>query len=458
MASWSTVSAAAGALVTLSLLLVLLGDAEARTLITLPVVALVLLGLQHQGRWPRWGRASFAGYLVLSAVGFSVDTWRQVARNLSALPEWDYFGFWLHARSAVLGLNFYDPASAQALTASIRVSPEFQQEIVDVGFWYPPPSMFLFWPLGWTDALSALPPWYAFHLLALALVVLLLWRLFFPGGGLVELLGCLALVGTADGTYTTFYFAQTNFVALLAVLLFWRRPGAWSGGAWLAAAVFVKPFLAALAVEPLLGRRWRVVAALALCAAALLAASALAFGADTFLAYFDGHRLDARPAWIYVEPTNQSLLGLVLRATRAVCDGVDCVTNPTFLGLAALLGALTLALGIGLQRRGEPEWARSLYLLLALIVYPVSQLFYSVMLIPPLLAAWRQRERFAGGAWSVSIVAAAVYALAALTFGGATVFAYGLLWTAMALAGLRLVQGRGWPLRAAHASGDDGRS
>jgi hypothetical protein len=85
----------------------------------------------------------------------------------------------------------------------------------------------------------------------------------------------------------------------------------------------------------------------------------------------------------------------------------------------------------------------SLWLLLAMIVYPVSQLFYSVLLLPPALTLWSRRAQIPGGAWTAAVVVAAVWTLAAFRDGTRTIAASLLLWAALALCGvLRLARER----------------
>ena len=88
----------------------------------------------------------------------------------------------------------------------------------------------------------------------------------------------------------------------------------------------------------------------------------------------------------------------------------------------------------------------ALYVLLALLLYPVSQVFYSVLLVPLLLAVWRYRNRIIGGPWTMTALAAVVYVLAAVRDGAATVGAFAILWAATALLALALLRGTGWPL------------
>lgn len=438
--------ATGGALAALAALALFRGDG--RTVVTLLAVFGVLVSLDAQRRWPRWARGLLIAAYALAVLPFVSAILEAVSYNLRFAPEWDFRGFWLHARSAVEGRNFYDPETLQQATAHMTLTDEFRTEIVDVGFWYPPPSMFFLFPLGWFETpTAALEFWYVVQVATLALAIFLMWRLFLPGSGAVGLVACVVLAITCHGTFHTFLYGQTNFIALAALLLFWRRRQAAGGGAWAAAALFAKPFLAVLGLWALLVPRRRALAGLLATVAALLLASVAVFGPRTFADYFVGDHLGAKPDWIYSQPTNQSLLGWVLRVTAAECSGAQCVANPWFVAGAALLGAASLALAWALRRSAHDEWSLALLVVCVLLVYPVSQLFYSVLLVPVLLLGWRERERLAGGAATVALVAGTTYALCAADNGRRTVAAFALVWIWLALVCLARVRGRGWPLR-----------
>lgn len=427
---------------------------DGRALIALVVASAALLGLHAQRRWPSWARGTLVAFFGASLVRFVAAIVEKIHDNLDEVPEWDFMGFWLHARSAVAGLNFYDARTLGAATGAMKISWEFRTEIVRVGFWYPPPSMFFFLPLGWFDSAErALVFWYAVQIVVLGAAVVLAWKLLFPEGGAVELAGCVTLACAVHGTLLTFHYGQTNFIALLALLLFWRRRETLGGGIWAAVALFAKPFLAVLAVWMLVEARWRALLGFTLAVVGLMLASVVAFGPETVGDYFVGDQLGVKPDWIYSQPTNQSLLGWVLRKTDAECSGTQCVLHPLFLAGAAVLGAVTLALAVRLRRSPHGEWSLALLLAYALLVYPVSQLFYSVVLIPTLVPPWRHRERIAGGASTVALVAGAVCALCALRNGRQTFLAFAIVWAALAWVGLALVRGRGWPLRAGQPAG-----
>jgi hypothetical protein len=328
------------------------------------------------------------------------------------------------------------------------LSEEFRIEIVNVPFWYPPPSMFFLLPLGWFESISsALAAWYALQSVILVFAAVLLWRGYFRTRALVDLAACGALVLAFYGTWLTYHYGQTNFIALAALLLFWRRRETLSGGAWAAVAVFAKPLLAVLVLWMSISARWKALGGFALGVGALMLAALLSFGSETVGDYFGGDHLGAKPDWIYSQRTNQSLLGSVLRATDAECSGSGCVRNPWFLTAAAALGIVTLAAAIGLRGTRDDEWSLALLVAFALWVYPVSQLFYSVLLLPIVALAWRERGRVAGGAATVALFAAATFEACTLDYGTTTVYGYALAWVAMAIACFALISGRGFPLR-----------
>jgi hypothetical protein len=266
----------------------------------------------------------------------------------------------------------------------------------------------------------------------------LLRRMFLPRAGWLGLAACWALVLAAHGTLLTFHYAQTNFVALAGVLLAWKLRDGAGGGAWAAVALFVKPVLAVLAAGLAAAGRRRALLGFLVTLAALVGVSILAFGLDVFADYFTSRAVLPKPSWVYDEPTNQSLLGWSLRTSGSRCDGLDCASQPLYVGFGAVIAAVTLPFGLRLARRGDEEWTLALYLLLGLLVYPVSQSFYSVLLIPPVLLAWRERGRIPGGAWSVAALGSTVWALSALADGAATFWAYLVLWGALMVAGAGL--------------------
>ena len=419
-------------------------------LLTFVVVAVALLGLGSLEGATARRRRMFVAFLLLACVPYCIRLAGVITDNLASPPEWDFMGFWLHARSAVSGLNFYDPHSAAALASAFDFSEEFRREIVATGFWYPPPTMLLFAPLGWFTPSHAIALWYAFHLTVTGACVVLLQRTFLPRGGIAAVLACALLVLASHGTLTTFGFAQTNLLALMCMLMFWQRRDSVAGGSWLAAAVVIKPFLLVLAIAPLLRGRWRAIGGMIGTAAALTLAAIAAFGPRTFAGYIGMNQVASKPDWIYTESATQSLLSLVLRLSHAPCSGAACLMNPVFLVAAAVIGAITLAITLRLHETAQ-EWGLALILVTGLLLYPLTGFSYSVLMLPALFMIWRFRARVPGGAWSTAMLIAAIYALGEWREGTETVWAFAAAWLALATIGVGLLGPRGNSTRAATA-------
>jgi hypothetical protein len=201
------------------------------------LLPVILLGYHYRQRLTASRRALLVG-LMLGIIFFtSVDGFRVVRSNSSHPPEWDFSVFWLSGRVAAQGMNFYEPEHYQEAARPLHPSKEFTEEILSVGFWYPPPSIFLFVPLGWFEIHTAILLWYIMNGSILVLAILLLWKIFLSQDGLVGLVLTMTLVLMLPSTRNNIQYAQTNFITLLTLLLFWRDRTRFRGGIWLALAL-----------------------------------------------------------------------------------------------------------------------------------------------------------------------------------------------------------------------------
>lgn len=405
------------------------------------IAALILLGLNYYGRLvPAW-RLAYGAFLVVIVLA---TVWRIIAAmraNVLQLPEWDFLGFWLYSRAALAGLDVYAPGAVGGLAAAFHPTATFSREIIDTGFWYPPPTLLLFAPLGVMELRPAYAMWYGFNAFVIAADIVLSWWIFMPRDR-TNLAATAALFLLLPGTLLTINAGQTNFLALGALLLFWVFRDSVAGGAWMAVATIVKPFLAILFVFSLLRRRIAVAAAGVAVLAALSLAAGAWFGWSNVASYFHPGRYAMLPAWVYTETTNQSLLATILRFRH----GEQLASPPhdaVYTMLALLLFALTCVLMLRLNG-SNGEWSLALSILLSLIVYPTSQMFYSIMLIAPLLLLWKHRSEVPYGTAIVAVVTCLAYALMRSEVFWATL----LLWCLVAAVALAVaVRGEASPVR-----------
>lgn len=363
--------------------------------------ALLLGAHYHQSLAAKW-RVLFAGFTaaVIGACGLRVG--QMVLANIAHPLKWDFLLFWLHGRVAAQGLNFYDPGHALQLARQHQLPAYHPGEI---GFFYPPQTMFLFMPLGWFEIPTAHCLWYALILGALALDIILLWRIFLNGSGWAGLMLTAALVLALKTTSMTIYFAQTNFIVLLMLLLFWRERGRRRGGVWLAMGIFVKPILAILALYLVWRRNWRVALSTLVALVFITSLAVIAFGPRTSLSYFTSNSIANYP---YDDAISSSLLAAVLQLRGDV--GSTPILQPLFVILSLALTAITgwLVCRLGPDRA---DWALSLTLALALLVYPATQEHYGFLLIAPMLLLWARRQELVGGVWGVAGFVSLEYAL-----------------------------------------------
>ena len=77
------------------------------TLLTLVVVGTALIGVDTCERVTGRRRFAILSAMVLGTAPYCIRLANTLRDNLANPPEWDFMGFWLHARSAVTGLDFY---------------------------------------------------------------------------------------------------------------------------------------------------------------------------------------------------------------------------------------------------------------------------------------------------------------------------------------------------------------
>jgi hypothetical protein len=434
-AAWALAMAAAMALLGLGWLLAVVSQTfEATSLQKLrammTVIAIPVLLLWSHNRRRLLGRLRMLWIAVVAFIGaFGLGILVILFRNLQHPPMWDYLCFWLDGQVASRGLNFYEPINYHAVPLPFPPGPTFTAEILDVGFKYPPASMMLFMPLGWFDFRSGMIVWYTIQCSALAICIVLLWKNNLGGSGLAGIIEATAFATILAGTLTTLEFAQTNFLALLMLILFWSDRERARSGVWLVVGGFIKPFLLVLALFPILRKRWKVLGTAVPALSALVILSIGVFGLDTFTSYFTDSPLGRAPAFMYTEITNQSLLATVLRLGAEGVAGRYPLGHPFFMGMAILMTGITCWLVFSLRRDAE-EWGIALALMLALVIYPASQFFYSVLLIVPLMLIWGKRDVIPVGPWGAGVLITVVYVLT--VFSGYVFVANLLIWVVIA--------------------------
>jgi hypothetical protein len=390
----------------------------------LAALAVLLAGL---ARFEVRGERMAAPLRIGWAAGFSAlavfQAWnllRIIRDNLAHPPLWDFKVFWMVGRVAVAGGDVYDPASYAKFDAALNPGhdPVFSAVAVGVGLPYPPPALFLFYPLGWFDLQTAMRLWYVAMLAALALASVLLWRHFFASAGAAGWLAAALLLLLLPQTGSTFALAQVNVFALVLLIAYWRERVAWRAGCWLAPLGMLRPPALALALEGLApGRRALFGAAAATAAALFLIAFPLA-GPHAMTTY-----VRANPSGHYPESFfagYQSLYQLLALHDASRAGYFSLTAHPAYVAsaLALLAAAAWLVLRVAPDRA---NMSRAALLALGLFIYPSTGAHYALLLVVPLCEVWRSRTAL--GLGTVGAIAAIEinYALLRVGDGSQTV-------------------------------------
>jgi Glycosyltransferase family 87 len=367
-------------------------------------VVLLLLFANYRELFTRWQRGIIAAGFAAWSAWSALPIFREAKWNLAAPREWDFLCFWLWGKMAALHVDFYDPASALAIGKSFETTDQFSRLILHSGFWYPPPSMLLFAPLGLLPLRSALVIWYLVQAGFAVAAMWLLWRLFLRDQGLIGVVTAGAMVAVLPPARSTAWFAQTNFMLLVLFLLMIRDREKKRAGIFLAMGAIIKPYFLVLLGYFLIKKAYKTVAVAAAALLASLALSAVFFGLAPLESFITSNPTSRIPAYVYGEPINQSLSGMLVRSIGGTLEG-SILHQPVYLAIATLLGLTTA----WIVRHENGQHGLCLCLLLALLLYPATLAHYSLLLIAPLLALWRDRRALLLGPAGVLGLFAVVY-------------------------------------------------
>lgn len=374
-------------------------------------------------------------FLLAILTNFILHVGKETYENYHQPPVWDFQVFWLNGRVADQGLNFYKPENYRKLAETLKPDDAFTQEILNVGFWYPPMTMFLFSLLGRLDISTAYLVWQISILITSAVCVFELWGLLPKEKKILSLLLVSVLMFRLSPAHTTFHGSQTNFIVLLFFLIFWRnRSKDWSG-IWLAFAVIVKPYMALLYIYPLFAKKWKMLTIAISALATLTFLSIIVFGWDVFVSFFVENPTSKLPVLAYTEEVNQSLLSMILRFNPRQVISESPLLNPLYLGVSSLLTLITI--WVATMKKNNDDWVILSILFLALIVYPASLEHYSVFLIIPVVLLLQQSGQSIKQRATVFLIIFATYFLSSYDFDGHMFFANVFMWLICILFGLR---------------------
>lgn len=293
---------------------------------------------------------------------------------------WDFTAFYLYGKVAASGYNFYLPESFQAVFNSTPLPftdfKDFIEEVVNVGFHYPPPTILYFLPLGFLSYNTAFIVWSSFNLLFALGSIYMIYSMFFKQDRLAGILLVSILFFVSSQVRSTIFYTQTNFILLFLLLMMRKYSDKGISGIFLAIAIFTKPYMIVFGLFFLLTKKWKPIGYFLLSSILISSITLLIVGSETFLTYFTNNATQRLPGWVFREEINQSLHAVLLRANLITLDKPIVYTI-----IVAFIIGLTLLLLFRLRKQNNIDAIWCILLLIGLIVYPGTLSYYGVLLL-----------------------------------------------------------------------------
>lgn len=295
---------------------------------------------------------------------------------------WDFTCFYLYGKVAALGYNFYSPENFQAIFKSIDIP--FQQselggfinEVVNVGFPYPPPTILYFMPLGYLSFKSALFVWTIFNIIIVISCIYLIYDLFLKSYRLNGLFLVSILFFILGPSLSTISFSQTNFILLLLLLLMKKFEDRNISGIFLAIAFFTKPYMIIFGLFFLIRLKWKPILYCALSTILILGVTMIMVGKEPLVSYIIDNPSQRIPSIMFYEGINQSLHSVLLRS-----NFISLNESKIFIFIASGVLILTILHLLYLVRKKFYDYIWAILLLVGLLLYPGTLSYYGTLFL-----------------------------------------------------------------------------
>ena len=339
---------------------------------------------------PNWIRLAYAA-LFLTAVSFFIYRVIIVIRDPYI---YDFTAFFLWGKTAAQGYDFYLPQNLQLVFHSLQLPPGhydvFSEEIVDVGFLYPPPTILYFAPLGFLSYKTAVICWGIFNALFAVGCIYLVYDLFLKRYKMTGLMLVAVLFVFFKPVLQTVSFLQTNFIVLFYLLLVRKYQDKKIAGLFLALALFTKPYMAILLVFFVVRKKWQTIVYFLVSSIILIGITILLFGVAPFKSYIFNSPTLRIPDWVYSEPVNQSLHAVLIRLGL-----ISAGKSFLYVQIVLFVVLLSFFYMVYLMRRESHGLLLGYLLAIGLLLYPGTLMYYGVLLLFIIFQFFDQRTQLA---------------------------------------------------------------
>src|SRR5436190_13496271 len=207
---------------------------------------------------------SIIWYFYIALVLLALDFFFYRAIETVNNPKvYDFTAFFLWRKTASNEYDFYLPQNLQLVFNSLQLPPLdyklFTVDTVNVGFFYPPPTILYFAPLGFLSYKPAMVCWSILNVCFAFGSIYFIYDLFFRKYKLNGLILVTTLFLFLKPVLDTISFLQTNFIVLFYLLLIKKYSDKKIAGVFVALAMFTKPYMAVLLLFFILKKKWNTV-------------------------------------------------------------------------------------------------------------------------------------------------------------------------------------------------------
>ncbi|HEY5370534.1 MAG TPA: glycosyltransferase family 87 protein [Hanamia sp.] len=331
-------------------------------------------------------------FAVLGILLFLIgDFFYDLAQSYLHIPLWDFMCFYLFGNVGISGLNFYDPHAFMQVFNNLNlhsiVGDGLTHEVVNVGFWYPPPSMFLFLPLGIFSLKTGYIIWQTVIILFLLLDILLIIK-WFPynlnsaynkktTGFLLAIL--ILLFPSITGSIL---ISQTPSIFLFFLILILKYSDNWKSGIYLVLLIIIKPLAIFFLLYFLFYKNWKVLISCLITGCLIIGVSSLCFGFNSFIIFLKSPPTNRIPFEIFYESTEQSLFAVLLRLQHRFYGSINFQNIKILTYILSVPFILISFYSSKLLSKKNPLLAFMIFIILALLLYPNTLVSYIIILIP----------------------------------------------------------------------------
>ncbi|MFB6341515.1 glycosyltransferase family 87 protein [Saccharicrinis sp. FJH62] len=333
---------------------------------------------------------------------------RNIYSSFTEIQPWDFPSIYLYAKTGHTGNNFYSPDLFKQIYNSIGIIPYTDEylvpAVIKVGFIYPPPTMLLFYPLGWFDFETGYVVWQSlitlFFILDIYLLIKIIWEESIFRNLKPEITALLILIiFLFPGLTFTIALSQTNTLLLFLVLMTVRFKNTYISGISLPLMILIKPFAVIFMIYFIVIRKWKLIFISFLTGMAILMITGLVFNFDIFIDYFSSLPSSRLPEFVFSEPINNSLNAVILRVNASHGDFLSPQQIKLLVGsISSVLLLVTLWNTKRLQKINN-RLALLSYIPLSLIVYPGTLAHYNIILLPLIIYSLAELNAYLSKFW-----------------------------------------------------------